>query len=461
MNLILRGLKCLRDNGFRYTIKRIPIWFRRKLILQNYYDDLRNRVNKYQNQYPLEPRRTAARLIWWNFKQLFKRHIITNAQGIKLMSNPSDSQSAGFGEIELDKKKLNIAFLLCGGLGDFLIEINYIYKFSQKFSDGWISIDIVPKRSINTARFLLEGHIGSTINGIYTEEAYTKVMKEYDLVFELCRYPRVIHRRGARIAEVMPELLDYVFLCEKFRVENDRFLSISPRMDGQSAMVSIIQGKKRIQQIDIYNYFEIGRQFEFPLYVSDTDILSRTGLESRPFITVHRGCDERSTKDSVKLWPLEYYNVLLRRIKNKYPELVIVQLGISEDRCRKMRGVDIDLIGQTSLADIAVLLRSSVIHIDGEGGMVHLRQALHGGKSVVFFGPTSMKFYGYDENENVCGDGCAAWCEWVPFDWQGNCMRGFDRPPCMQSIIPESVMRHVDKIMFEMTGGDKNADIQD
>ena len=127
----------------------------------------------------------------------------------------------------------------------------------------------------------------------------------------------------------------------------------------------------------------------------------------------------------------------------------IVQLGFSEDRCPKFNNIDIDLIGKTSLEEVKIILNNSIIHIDGEGGMVHLRHALHGGKSIVLFGATSPEFYGYSENINLRGDGCSHWCEWITENWQAKCARGYDRPPCSYSLTPETVYNEFKKAWRE------------
>lgn len=42
--------------------------------LPNYFDALRARAWLYQAKFPASPKKAAIRLIWWNFKSLFKRY---------------------------------------------------------------------------------------------------------------------------------------------------------------------------------------------------------------------------------------------------------------------------------------------------------------------------------------------------------------------------------------------------
>jgi ADP-heptose:LPS heptosyltransferase len=105
-----------------------------------------------------------------------------------------------------------------------------------------------------------------------------------------------------------------------------------------------------------------------------------------------------------------------------------------------MLGIDINLVGKTDMERVKMLLKNSLVHIDGEGGFTHLRRALNGGKSIVFFGATSREFFGYKGNENLKGNGCDHPCEWLTKDWLNHCPRGYIEPPCMTSITPAMAM---------------------
>jgi len=180
-------------------------------------------------------------------------------------------------------------------------------------------------------------------------------------------------------------------------------------------------------------------------------ILKNTGLENRTYITVQRGVDETcQSRKSTKLWPKTYYDELIRRIHAEFPSLAIVQVG-RENPESDLVGVDIDLRGKTGFEELKIVLKQSALHIDGECGMVHLTHAL-GGRSAVFFGPTSIDFFGYPENINVkAKDACPSWCEWVTDDWQAQCLRGFDVPPCMERLTPELFFEAIREHLHDVT----------
>ena len=440
MNLFFRGLKCLRENGFRYTVKRL---FERKFILENYYDDLRNRVNTYQGRYPFFPRKTALRLIWWNFKQLFKKH--TGLMGQTRQREACEPRKGNVSGLSLTPDNLNIGFWIKGGFGDFLVMANYIYKFRMKYGYDHIRLDVITQNyKLGQAIF----KPGVIVDNHYPEEGYADHYREYDVFISMTRYPNLMRRQLDRIAEFAPELLEYVFLCERFRAEHSRFFTHSGITDGQGAKISILENRKRIHQPDIYGYLGVTEKYEFPLeiYEDETAYLEELGLLGQPFITLHRGCDTRYSSDSVKLWPLKYYNILIRLLKARYPEIKLVQIGVSHDRCLDMKGVDYNLVEKTDLEQVKILLKNSLLHIDGEGGMVHLRHAIAEKTSIVLFGPTSPEFFGYGENINMRGNGCETWCEWAVRGWMEKCLKG-ERPACMESIIPEDVMEQAVKVL--------------
>ncbi len=412
--------------------------------MMDYFDEIHVRLEKYKKVHKKHPRAAIIKMLLWNGAFLLKVPKPDKAQ-----KKNDDEQKTK--QIVLNPKKVNVGFLIRGGMGDYLVQANYIYKFRQKYQDDLLNIDVFTRRSYNTAKLIFDSAQYPVIDGLYEEEGNKDSFRNYDLFIDLSRYPDVKRRQLGRIAEAMPELLDYVFLMEKFRAENEKFYKYAGSSDGQSAMLCILEGRKRINQPDIYGYFGMTEEYELPLETkNDEEYLKEVGIGDRPFITIHRGCDTNYTKDSVKLWPMPYYRILVRLLKEKYPDLLVVQIGVSVDRCPEIEGADINLVGKTNLEQVMVLLKHATVHIDGEGGMVHLRHALKGGKSVVVFGPTSAEFFGYSENENIVGEGCNTWCEWTFRNWQERCMRDKDKAPCMYSVVPEMVLERVGKVLEEV-----------
>lgn len=72
--------------------------------------------------------------------------------------------------------------------------------------------------------------------------------------------------------------------------------------------------------------------------------------------------------------------------------------------------------------------------------MVHLRHALKGGLSTVFFGPTSKDLFGYSENIYLTAGICPQGWEWVFATWIYKCSKGAELPTCMEALKTENII---------------------
>lgn len=352
-------------------------------------------------------------------------------------------------KLELPDDKVNVGFLVRGGLGDYCVHANYIHKLIERYQDGIMQVDVYVRNGWASAKAVFGN--SEAIHALRLEEEYQEGFREYDLFIDLSRYPDIQYKNWPKIAELAPELLEYVSLCERFRDEYNRFYKYAGILDGQSAKFEIVQGRKRIQQPDVYGFLGITEEYEHEVSIErdEDSYLEKSGILKKKYILFHRGNDTRHDKDCVKLWPKAYYDILAGMLKEKWPDVMLIQIGVSPERCPEMENMDLNLVGRTSLEDIKLLLKNALLHVDGEGGFAHLRHALHGGKSVILFGPTSRDFYGYSENINILGEGCATWCEWTCHDWFEHCSRGAGTPPCMASIAPEMVFECIDRYLRE------------
>lgn len=433
---VLQSLSFRLGRAVTWVPRNTRDLLQRKFVLYNYFDDLDNRVNVCSSRFPGSPRKTAVRMIWWNCKSLLKTHRHTEA-----FSLPGGEDDV----LALEEGHLNVGLLLGGGLGDNLIAANYLDHFEKRFGCPEMRVDVFFAAGYKLATSLFEP--GVNCDRLFLEMEH--ISDRYDVFIWVNRYPRVYVADRERIDRFQPELNSYIEACDRFYKEHTALFNESPYHDGETAQMCLAEGKTRIQQADIDGLLGIGKTFTLPMFIhQDEDMyLDSVGLKGKKFITLHRGSDAQYSDRVVKLWPLDRYNALIRMIKEEYPEYTLVQVGISEDRCPAMEGIDLSLVGRTTMEDMKVLLRHAVTHIDGEGGFIHLRQALHAGPSVVLFGPTNMDFYGYADNVNIRGDGCDSPCEWKTKDWLDHCMKGFITPPCMASITPEQVMEGVRSVL--------------
>lgn len=66
--------------------------------------------------------------------------------------------------------------------------------------------------------------------------------------------------------------------------------------------------------------------------------------------------------------------------------------------------------------------------------------------SVVLFGPTSDRLFGYSENININAGACELFCEWLTSDWPIKCPRA-DTALCMEAITTDDVINACGKIL--------------
>ena len=111
-----------------------------------------------------------------------------------------------------------------------------------------------------------------------------------------------------------------------------------------------------------------------------------------------------------------------------------------------MKNVHLNLAGKTSLDEIKAILKNSLLHIDGEGGLVHLRHALKAGPSCVLFGPSSPEVLGYSENINLSSGACPIHCEFYHDDWLKECVKNLDCV-CMKELKPDFVFTKISQYL--------------
>jgi hypothetical protein len=339
-------------------------------------------------------------------------------------------------ETTLESKKshdgLSIMVIVRGGLGDMIITLNWIYRMRAFAGFSISKIVVLHECKIDMSDILKSFDI-------LDASSYTKRAEQYDVVIDVLRFPMVTRCDMPKIEAEDPRLAELL----RFYIEHHREFPDLYRNSPESTIWSIANGQNRLQQPDASGILGVGKDFsiKLPPVANERDILSKFGLSGRRFITMNRGTGITLT-DATKCWPLESCGALAAMLRREYPAFAIVQIGPTGRTA--IDGVDMCLTGATTMREIFALLNVSALHIDGEGGFVHLRSAMGSGLSVVLFGPTSVDFFGYPGNINVSSDACPHWCEWVTRDWYKRCMCGTHA--CMKAITPEAVM---DRILKE------------
>lgn len=401
--------------------------------MKYYFEKLQRRVDKYNVQYKDNPRISAFKLFWWSFKCLFKRYEIDNdIVKIKIRKN----------------KKLNIAFVCGGGIGDIIISALYISKFIKKIDCPYNSCLFVGQ-SVSSIKALLNQH--EFAENIYKISELNEQLFDIVLRFEV-QFPNISYIDEKRVFKKSKFLKSYYNSIMNFNTKYSSIVGLGEKTYKQQAFLTILN-KTRITGMDVGDFLQLKHddKIKLTLPMNGREILKKYDLIDKPFITIQRGVDVMNkSSESTKLWSVENYEILSNLIKEKYPTIKIVQLGVSKNRCINISNVDLNLIEKTSFSELLYLLSNSLLHIDGECGMIHLRHFLCAKTSVVLFGPTSPITKGYKENINIRSDKCnCQFCEWlVGENWQNYCIKTKTaKALCMNSITPQTVFNQVDNFI--------------
>lgn len=208
---------------------------------------------------------------------------------------------------------------------------------------------------------------------------------------------------------------------------------------------------RKAQQDGLHIFDVMGRSGNLPITrdsriffstsTHDTRVLQKLSAYPR-YITIHDGAQKVMMEQSpsgriTKMLPPETWKETVRLLREQ--ELEIVQLGLGNEPA--IEGVSVDLRGQCTLQETAIIIKNAVCHLDTEGGLVHLARAMQT-RSVVLFGPTPVEFFGYSENINLAPTTCSN-CWWITEDWCAHCPRSFTNPVCMTEHAANGIVSAV------------------
>ncbi len=395
----------------------------------DYFSKLRKRITKYSYIYSEQPKKANLRIFWWTLKCLFKSDLKPAVQDVptKLKSD----------------KPFRLAFGITGGLGDQLIAINYLSELLKKTNPDKTQVDIYISKQSNTSNTSLLFQNIFPNNLIISDLNPPLNEYFYDLICVINRLPEIKRYNRENVKKYAPKLVKIFDYYLDFKKENYNFFKYTPVIDSLTNQFSLMQGRRRIQQADLGGLLGIKADFTYHFITPDTQsLIQKFKLPKEKIITVNRSVGSAYGK-STKLWPLTNYNKLISLLKKEYPDYTIIQIGFEPKKIKPLIGCDINLANKTNFLEICALLKLSQLHIDCEGGLVHLRRVINGGTSIVLFGPTSPDVFGYDKNINIKGEGCHISCEWILRNWTTCCLKNTYPTPCMASITPELVFNKI------------------
>jgi ADP-heptose:LPS heptosyltransferase len=174
--------------------------------------------------------------------------------------------------------------------------------------------------------------------------------------------------------------------------------------------------------------------------VADEAAVAKFALGEKRYVTVHNGFDVSQVTHSriaTKVYPR--FAEVISEIRKLAPDLMFVQVGSSTST--PIEGTDLNLIGKTSLAEAAGLVKRAACHLDNEGGLVTVASC-YGTPCCVVYGPSSADYFAYKGHIAVRPIECGG-CWWIAKDWLSQCPRGLREPVCMYTQPPRRVAQAV------------------
>ena len=332
------------------------------------------------------------------------------------------------------KNILCIGIRQVGGIGDVLMDISYVYSILE---DEFCNTNSV-KFTIYTRNDL--SFFSSPKVNVTKFLSKCEWYENNDICIESCRLWVPLKYNETKTQKLFTKFSE--FMQKNLYAYQDLFhCRIQYNLYQQFCRIRNIN---RMQQMDPFSIFSNKDIKWFSVSNESKQIILNKHHLNRNYITINCCCDS-SFQTHNKIWSFEYYQSLIELLKQQFPNIDIVQVGNSEI-CPTLNNTDICLLNATNLSDLSIILENSMLHIDSEGGLVHLCHLLET-KCAVIFGPTSPLDFGYNENLNIYNNKCCEnGCHWITDNWQTNCLNK-NKHQCLNNITPDQVFKLIETVL--------------
>ncbi len=327
--------------------------------------------------------------------------------------------------------QLAVAVMASGGLGDFIVIGRFLRDLNKSTEGFTFDVFCASPAVAQLALSKVPGFAGAFPDtvGHFATRAYDLTLQIHQMV--------VVHHEATRWKRVRqsPRMLAAIQRAMRTRsLGLEPYVLNHPRLDNGLARKAVFSNRSRRDYLHHMTGIPYGGDL-LPLE-GDDSALARFGLEGKRFITVHNGFDTNffvTGQRATKCYP--YFDEVVASLKAARPEILVVQIGTTTSE--PIATADVNLIGRTSLREVIGLLRHAELHLDNEGGLVHVA-ACHGRRSLVVFGPTPSDYFGYPGNINMDPRLCGG-CWWIDELWMDRCPRGLKQPECTYTQPPTDV----------------------
>lgn len=322
-----------------------------------------------------------------------------------------------------------VALSVTGGIGDMLVIARFMRDLLA--ADRFV-FDVYSSAPDRAAwAFAAAGGLRAS----YDDVLFGRMLPHYDLALRANQTAVTFQEHIKRASlKAAPGLLAAADALIRARPAIDDHVRNHPLMDHGLARAAVLGGRTRRDLL--HHLAELDYGGDRLAVPRDRDAPRRFGLQAAPYVTVHNGFDPGYVilgRRATKCYP--HFDAVVSRLRRSIPGLQFVQLGARTSE--PIASCDVRLLDRTTVAEAAGLIAGARLHLDNEGGLVHLAACL-GTRSVVVFGPTPASFFAYPSDVAVqpptCGD-----CWWTTRTWMDSCPKGYSAPLCMTTQDPAHV----------------------
>lgn len=349
-----------------------------------------------------------------------------------------------------NNNKFNIGFILSGGFGDQIISAQWIYNFLHHIHS--IKLDffaVAMFSSKNTGHLIAEN---MPFLDLITDRKYLNTHK-FDLLINCDQYIRIESYNKYALIKHSTKLSQLI----KHSIESNNELYKYANMIHQYQLMHYCIAKKwnRYDLLGNAPLCSFGRNSEtyWPDYSHERNIiLNKYSLLKIKYITIHTGAggmpDGSDPKKATKCLNLDFINSLVKSLKRIHTDILFVQIG-DINSSHEIRAVDKCLIRGVPFRDSLVILEQALFHIDNDAGLIHARHAM-AKTSAVFWGPTDVRFLGYENDLNFTSTLCSHPCMWLSDNWNSNCILGYKVGECMKSFDINQTVELISQKILEL-----------
>jgi hypothetical protein len=335
----------------------------------------------------------------------------------------------------MNSDTLIVAVNATGGIGDYVVIARALRDLAA-FSASLRFHVFCP--SVESGKWVF----GSLpcVESVFDAEFLSRVRRQYDCVLIADQFLYIAddeHINLGRLKRLAPSFVKAIAHYRKaHKWRWDVFIEHHPELGGAFAHTAVALGLNRYTFLQSLLGLAPG-SLALPLTCDDT-VADDLSARFERWITINTGFDvtfPTVSRYPTKCYPPQHWRRFVRAFKEKCRDVAVVQIGAKTSI--SIPGVDKNLVSATSLAQAAAILKRAIFHVDNEGGLVHVAASL-GTRSIVLFGPTSVKYFGYPGNVNLLSDVCGD-CWWATDRWMDRCPKGYGQPRCLLELDPNHV----------------------